>query len=140
MAAQAGEGEPAAVVGVAVFGVELDGQLEVAQGELGGIDHQVGPAPECLDGRGGVELERLGEVFDRAGVLAELGPSQAAAAVDRLERLAGFEVTVKRLDDLGETPQPEQGLGPQALSQRVVFLESERRVETRRPLRPACRL
>ena len=103
MPAQPGPGETPAVVGVAVLGVELDGQLEVAQGQFRRIGDQIRPAPIGLHGRGRVQLERLGEIFDGAGVLAQLGPSQAAAAIDRLERLARLQVAVKRLDHLLET-------------------------------------
>ena len=115
VAAQAGADEAPAVVGVAALGIELDGQLEVAQGQLRRVDDQVRPAPIRLHGRGRVQLERLGEILDGARILAQLGPGQAAAAIDRLERLARLQVAIERLDDFLETAQPEQGLRPQAL-------------------------
>ena len=96
---------------------------------FGRIHDQVRPASIRLHGRGGVQLERLREIFDGAGILAQLGPGQTAAAIDRLERLARLEVAVERLDDLVEPAQPEQRLRPQPLSQRMVLAQRQRRVE-----------
>ena len=129
VATQAGAHETPAVVGVAVLGIELDGQLEVAQGQLRRVHDQVRPAPIRLHGRGGVQLERLREIFDGARILAQLGPGQAAASIDRLQRFPRLQVAVERLDDFLETAQPEQGLRPQSLPQRMVLLQRQGRVE-----------
>ncbi len=139
MATQAGAHETPAVVGVAVLGIELDGQLEVAQGQLRRVDDQMRPAPIRLHGRGGVQLERLREILDGAWILAQLGPGQAAASIDRLQRFARLQVAVERLDDFLETAQPEQGLRAQALAQRMVLVAAPGPRRTSRALRRACR-
>ena len=57
-----------------------------------------------------MQLERLGEIFDGARILSHFGPGKAAAAVNRLLRLARLEIAIECLDDLGKAAHPEQGL------------------------------
>ena len=76
-----------------------------------------------------MHLQRLCEILDSAGVLAQLGPRQAASSIDRLQWFPRLQIPVECLDDLIETAQPEQGLGPQTLRQRVVLPQRQSRIE-----------
>src|SRR5262249_1846044 len=73
--------------------------------------------------------ERLREIFDGARILAKLRSGQPAAPVDGFQRFPRLQIAIERLDDLLKTAQPEQGLRPQALRQRVVIAQRESRVE-----------
>src|SRR6516165_6035053 len=125
VAALAGPDEAPAAVSVGVLRVELNGQLEVAQGQLGGVANQMGPPAVGLHGRGRVQLQRPREIFDGAGMLPQLRPRQAPAAVDRLQRLALLQVAVECLDGLLEPAQLEQALRAQALRPRMVLAQPQ---------------
>ena len=84
---------------------------------FGASDHQVSPTSICLHGRRRVQLERLREIFDGARVLAQLGACQAAAAIDRLERLPRLQIAVERRRSLPRngpagTRSPHAAAGP----------------------------
>ena len=113
-----------AAIRVAILGIELDGQLKVSLRQFGRINPEVHPAAVSLHGRSRAHFQCLREIFDRARVPAQLGPSQATAAIDGFQRLPGLKVTIERRHNLVEAAQMKQGLRLQSQRLRMIRREA----------------
>ncbi len=76
-----------------------------------------------------MQLQRLGEVLDGPGILAQLHPCQPAQAIDRFERFAGLDVAIERRHDLREPAKVEQCLATQTLRRPRLRTQLQGRVE-----------